>query len=87
MNPRVKEVKPMQGYQLLLTFTNNEIGIFDVSKYLCDKYWSSLKDLSMFKTARVSGGSVEWENGTDFCPDEIYENSKIIGRQVVNEIE
>jgi hypothetical protein len=24
MNPRVKEVKPMQGFQLLLTFTNNE---------------------------------------------------------------
>ncbi len=39
MNPRVKEVKPIEGYQLLLTFTNNEIGIFDVSKYLCEKYW------------------------------------------------
>jgi len=80
MKPRVKNVKPMDEYQLLLTFTNNEIGIFDVSKYLSDNFWSSLKDISVFRTVKVSGGSVEWGNGVDFCPDDIYENSKIIGK-------
>lgn len=80
MKPRVKDVKPMDEYQLLLTFTNNEIGIFDVSKYLSDNFWSSLKDISVFKTVKVGGGSIEWENGVDFCPDDIYENSKIIGK-------
>lgn len=85
MNPRVIEVKPMHDYKLLLTFSNNEVGIFDVSNFLNDSFWCSLKDLSVFKTVKVRGGSVEWDNGTDFCPDDIYENSKIIGRLILDE--
>ena len=46
MNPKVKEVKPLEGYKLLLVFTNNEIGIFDVSNYLDDKFWSGLSAVS-----------------------------------------
>ncbi len=83
MNPKVKEVKPLEGYKLFLVFTNNEIGIFDVSQYLEDKFWSGLKDIEIFKTVKVSGGSIEWSNGADFCPDEVYEKSNIIGREVV----
>lgn len=26
MNPRVKDVKPLKGYKLMLTFTNGENG-------------------------------------------------------------
>ena len=74
MNPRVKEVEPLDNYRLLLTFTNNEKAIFDVSKYLEHKFWSELKDDSLFRTVKVSGGSVEWIHGQDFCPDELYEN-------------
>lgn len=85
MNPRVKAVKPMEGYQLLLTFTSNEVGIFDVSAYLEDQFWGTLRDEAIFKTARVRGGSVEWENGVDFCPDDIYQNSRMIGRLMVDE--
>ena len=62
MNPKVKEVKPLEGYKLLLVFTNNEIGIFDVSNYLDDKFWSQLNDIEIFKAVKVSGGNVEWSN-------------------------
>lgn len=74
MNPRVNDVQPLDDYKLLLTFTNGEKALFDVSKYLEHKFWSELKDKSIFKTVKVSGGSVEWIHGQDFCPDELYEN-------------
>ncbi|NLB33774.1 MAG: DUF2442 domain-containing protein [Tissierellia bacterium] len=83
MNPKVKEVKPLEGYKLFLVFTNNEIGIFDVSQYLDDKFWNGLKDYEVFKRVKVSGGSTEWSNGADLCPDEIYEKSTILGKEVV----
>lgn len=62
MNPKVINVIPMEGFKLLLTFSNNEFGTFDVVPYLQDKFWSSLKDISVFITVKVSvsGGSVEW---------------------------
>ena len=78
MYPRIEEVEPLDNYKLLLTFTNGEKGIFDVTKYLQDKFWAKLKDKELFKKVKVSGGSVEWETGEDFCPDEVYENSEKI---------
>jgi hypothetical protein len=74
MNPRVKDVKPLDNYMLLLTFTNEEKALFDVSKYLDYKYWSELKNTAIFNTVKVSGGSIEWIHGQDFCPDELYKN-------------
>jgi len=29
----------------------------------------------MFKTVKIAGLSVEWKNGADICPDELYNNS------------
>ena len=28
------------------------------------------------KKVRIAGLSIEWENGADICPDELYYNSK-----------
>ena len=75
MNPKVMQVEILKNYKLLITFTNNEKKIFDIEKYLHKKFWSSLRDENVFKTVKVSGGSIEWSNGVDFCPDEVYENS------------
>lgn len=47
MNPRVNDVQPLDEYKLLLTFTNGEKVLFDVSKYLEHKFWSELKDKSI----------------------------------------
>ena len=31
-----------------------------------------------FKKVQISGLSIEWENGADICPDELYNNSRQI---------
>lgn len=76
MYPRVKKVEVLNDYKLLLTFTNDEKRIFDVSAYLEDEFWKALKDMNLFKNVKVAGGSIEWDTGEDFCPDELYEKSE-----------
>ena len=42
---------------------------------LKEKFYESLKNEAYFKTVKVSGITLEWENGEDICPDELYNNS------------
>ena len=72
MNPRVKTVTPNKDYTLNIEFTNGEEGVFDVKPYLEKGIFKELKDIELFFSVKVSGGSVEWINEADFCPDTIY---------------
>ena len=75
MRPRAISVKPLNDYKLLVTFSNNEIKIFDVKPYLEYKQFNNLKNISIFNTVKISCLSIEWIDGTDICPDELYNNS------------
>ncbi len=75
MRPRAIDVKPMNNYKLIITFSNNEKKIFDVTPYLKYKQFEELKKPSVFKTVRIAGLSIQWSNGADICPDELYNNS------------
>ena len=75
MNPRVKGVRPSPDYTLTLTFANGEVKRFDVKPYLNIGIFQELKDLSVFNSVKPFLGSVQWENGQDFCPDTLYEES------------
>ena len=70
------DVKPLENYRLLITFDNNEKRIFDVSPYLDDSFFAPLRNITVFQTAKINPLTVEWAGGIDFCPDEIYYNSK-----------
>ena len=76
MYPRVKDVKPTDDYKLVLTSTNNEVKIFDVTPYLEKGFFKQLKDKSYFKNVKPFMDSVQWQNGQDFCPDMLYLDSQ-----------
>ena len=76
MRPRAIDVKVLPDYQLLITFDNDELKIFDVKPYLQCPQFATLKDPTMFSTVKIDGLSIAWENGADICPDELYYNSK-----------
>ena len=78
MNPKAIDVKVLNNYELEITFENNEKRRFDVKPYFKFKQFEKLKDINMFKTVKIAGLSIEWKNGVDICPDELYNNSKII---------
>jgi hypothetical protein len=75
MRPRAIEVKPLEGYRLLIKFNNNEVKVFDVKPYLKYKQYSELKKIEIFNTVKIAGLSIEWSNGVDICPDELYNSS------------
>jgi len=77
MYPRVKDVKPTDDYKLILTFTNGETKIFDVTLYLEKGFFKQLKDKSYFKSVRPFMDSIQWQNGQDFCPDTLYLESQL----------
>jgi len=68
MNPRVTEVKTLEGYRLLLTFSNGEKREFDMTPYLNIGVFKELKDKHLFDTAKAFMGTVSWKNGQDLCP-------------------
>ncbi|MFI3140829.1 MAG: DUF2442 domain-containing protein [Clostridia bacterium] len=75
LRPRATQVKTLSDYRLLITFSNDEKRIFDVKPYLDFKPFVELKSEALFNTVRPAGLSIEWINGQDVCPDELYYNS------------
>lgn len=75
MNPRIKKVKPNSNHTITLTFTNDEVKVFDVRPYLDKGIFKELKELRYFNSVKPSLGSIQWKNGQDFCPDMLYEDS------------
>lgn len=78
MNPKAIDVKVLDNYELEILFDNSEKRKFDVKPYFKFKQFKSLENTNMFQTVKISGLSIEWENGADICPDELYNNSKLI---------
>lgn len=75
MRPKAIDVKPLEDYMLEIVFSNGEKKIFDVKPYLKFKPFEELKDKNIFNSVKIGGLSIEWENGADICPDELYSNS------------
>ena len=78
MRPKAIDEKVLNNYKLEIKFDNNERKIFDVKPYFKFKIFNDLKNYEEFKKVQISGLSIEWENGSDICPDELYNNSRQI---------
>ena len=74
----VKNVKPLNGYKLLLEFENNEEKVFDVSPYLDLGKFSELKDVSLFNSVTVSFDTIQWPNHLDLDPELLYQKSTLV---------
>jgi hypothetical protein len=75
MNPTVKEVVPLADYQLRVTFTNGEIGIYDCRPLLDFGVFKELRNIGYFRCVRVENDTVAWPHEQDICPDTVYLNS------------
>lgn len=80
MNPRAKAVQYESGYKLILTFNNGEIKSFDLSPYLSYPVYEILKDEAFCKNVNIFNGTVVWNDSTDFDPDTLYLESKLVAR-------
>ena len=72
MNPRFTSVRPNSDYTLTLVFSNGEVRLFEVKPYLEFGIFRELNDKSLFNSVKPFLGSIQWQNGQDFCPDTLY---------------
>lgn len=72
MNPYVKSAQPGDDYCLWLTFENGEKRVFDLKPYFDKPVFARLKNIALFKTARLVSGSVEWQGEIDLSYDTLY---------------
>ncbi len=78
MQIKVIAVKPLDDYQLEITFDTGEIKIFDCKYLLSQGVFQQLKKNNLFKFARVEYGTVTWPNDIDIAPDTLYLSSELI---------
>ena len=72
MNPHVKAVRPLNDYELDVSFENGESRRFDVKPYLGRGVFVRLRELALFRHVRVLAGSIEWPGGLDLSYDTLY---------------
>ena len=82
MNYSIKSVKALENYKLQLTFETGERKVYDMKPHINGGIFEELKDENLFKKVRVSFDAVEWENGADFDPEVLYQDSQSIRETV-----
>lgn len=81
LRPKSIAVTPLEDYKLSLVFDNGEHKIFDVKPLINGEWFGELQDMSIFKTVKITGNTVEWINGQDVCLDDLYYLSKAVVTQ------
>ena len=72
MRPTAIKVTPKDNFRLFVVFDSGESGTFDVSPLISGSWYGELNDKDYFEQVRINGISVEWPNGQDICPDDLY---------------
>lgn len=75
MNYAVISVEAIENCNLLLTFKTGEKKIYDMKPHLDGGIFEELKDKNLFRKVRVGFDTIEWENGADFDPEVLYQDS------------
>ncbi len=73
--PTVLSVKPQADYSVIVTFETGEIRKFNVKPYICGEWFGKLNDVHVFNTVHPCGNTIEWADGQDIAPHELYELS------------
>jgi hypothetical protein len=71
----VQLVKPLQGYQLEVTFEGGEHRLFDAKPFLNRGILDRLKDVLLFNQAYVAYSTVSWPGELGIAHDRFYKHS------------
>lgn len=72
MIPHVLDVVALADQRLQLRFDTDEVRVFDLRPYLSLGRFGLLADQALFRQARVAFGTVEWPQGLDLDPEDLY---------------
>ena len=72
LRPTAVNVLALDDARILVEFDTGERRIMDVKPYIKGEWYGMLSNPSYFRTVRTNGYTVEWKDGQDLCPDELY---------------
>jgi len=77
LQPKLLNVEPSENYTLLLFYETSEIKVFDVKPYISGDWYSELLSSDYFSSVHIirDGKGIEWANGQDIAPHELYDLS------------
>lgn len=76
ITPRIIEVKILDKYYIYLKFKTGEEKVYDMKSCIDEiDYYKKLKNKDYFKSVKPRGCTVEWKNGEDVCPENLYYDS------------
>jgi Protein of unknown function (DUF2442) len=72
---RVRTVEPLEGFQVRLGFEDGTQKVINLDRYLRGPIFEPIRnDPEIFRSAKVEGGTIAWDNGADIDPDVLYYN-------------
>lgn len=72
----VKDFRILQNLYMLVTFSTGEVRVFDAAELLRYPVYKPLADPEVFRSAKVEGGVLVWQDGEiDIAPEALYERS------------
>lgn len=70
----VTRIQYRSGYTYHLAFDDGLEGDVDLSAYVGNgPVFEPLRDVALFRQARIEGGTIAWPNGADIAPETLYE--------------
>lgn len=77
LQPRLTSVEPIAPLRLRLVYETGEVKLFDAAPYANGPWYGELRDDAYFRTVHMlpGGTGIEWGNGQDIAPHELYEDS------------
>ncbi len=77
LQPRLTKVEAMPDMKLVLTYETGEMKLFDAAPYANSSWYGELNNDAYFKTVHLLPGGlgIEWPDGQDVAPHELYDLS------------
>ena len=70
---RVKAIEPGLGFRVCVQFTNGIQRTVDLKPYLHGPIFEPIRaNLATFRSMKIEGGAIAWDNGADIDPDVLY---------------
>ena len=82
LQPRLTKVEPIAPMKLRLCYETGEVRLFDAAPYATGSLYGMLQDDGYFNRVELlpDGSGIEWPEGQDIAPHELYGNSIEIKR-------
>ena len=80
LQPKLLSVDAMPGMMLKLVYETGETKLFDVTPYAEGSWYGELKDSAYVQSVHLlpEGTGIEWMDGQDISPHELYDCSTLI---------